>query len=240
MGVNQEKLKSLSKKKTFVFYITCLSMYILINIILGKTQEWKERPVTMILFVLCYVSLVFGVTVASLFQNQLPEIMFLLPLDKTERKKYVIVSYWIRVLLGLIPLCMVHFILVAIKEMHIIQALNAIWVGFLMLAEWNLDLEWVDSSIIYRFGKRGLSGYGIWNAIAEGINLVGYLFLHILDGAYSLDGFIIMFGMLLPTLSGISIFYYWKPVMELAQNFEVIQLAESTSNRKRKWKTYVG
>ncbi|MGN0352336.1 MAG: hypothetical protein ACI4ES_11840 [Roseburia sp.] len=242
MSIHLEKLKNLFEKKTFNFYFTCLNMYILITMIWGKTQEWKEKPVVMILLILCYASIIWGVMIACLFQNQLPEIMFLLPLEKSERKKYVITAYWIRVISGCIPLCVLHLILVVMKEIHIIQALSAVWVGFLIFAKGNFDLEWVDNSILYRTVKRGLFGYGIWNAIAEGINMTGYMIIHVLSGGktFFVDWFTVVLGIVLPTLFGMGSFYYWKPAMELAQNFEVIQLAESTSNRKRKWKTYVG
>ncbi len=200
-----------------------ISYFVVYTGFLGE-EVLGMNKMTWIIWIFHILSVGWGIFLANLFPNSLPEIMFLLPMESRERAQYVRTAYRLRIVCGMVPLVVGDSVLFAIGELHVARLLG-FWCGmFLNLLVYNLGLEGCDKDQWYPARKKKLGGYGIWNAMTEAVGLMLLIIqcINVEDTGYGTppDAAALLVLLLIQGIFCLGVFRYYRPVMEVALEFE--------------------
>jgi len=170
--------------------------------------------------------LMIGLLLSRMYSNGLNKTMFLCPLEKEERKRYLVSAYWLRVSIPTILFMLIGSILVAIHNISMKAFPILIISETMFFIATNLYLEAAYQKPDYE-KKHNLSGYTFWQIVAQVFGL-GFMVICMglaqdLNVPFRMMDFIIVFLLLVLqfAITMKIVLGYWEKVMWIATDYEL-------------------
>ncbi|MFA9464492.1 MAG: hypothetical protein ACERKN_09405 [Velocimicrobium sp.] len=218
----KEGLSNVSKNGSWFVYLYLL-------IVPANLFGFMDKPSHVAVYYGILFPLMLGLLLSRMYPNRLSKTMFLCPMKKEERKRYIVSAYWIRVLIPIALFALIGLILVGVYQISVESYVFLLASEALFIIGTNLYIE------------AKISGYTFWQMMVQ---LYGLIFIVSCIGYTSDLGtplktweFLIFFVLLL--LQGAAttklVVSYWRTVLEVALDYEWSERESRNVKNEKGW-----
>ncbi len=167
-----------------------------------------------------------GLLLSRMYSNGINKTMFLCPLEKEERKRYLVSAYWLRVIVPTFLFILIGTVLVGTHNISMKSFLILVVSETMYFIASNLYLEAAYQKPDYE-KKHNLSGYTFWQIVAQ---IFGLFFMVVcisfagdLNVPFQSMNFAIIFFLLVVqfAITIKVVLGYWEKVMRIAIDYEM-------------------
>lgn len=201
-------------------------IYLYVMIIPANLFDYTDKISRAVTYYGILFPLMIGLLLSRMYPNGLNKTMFLCPLEKEERKRYLVSAYWLRVIVPTFLFMLIGAILVGTHNISMKSYLIIYVSETMYFIASNLYLEAAYQKPDYE-KKHNLSGYTSWQIVAQ---LFGLFFMVICIGFAgdlyvpfrSMDFAIIFLLLMIQFAITMKIVLgYWEKVMWIATDYEL-------------------